>query len=356
MERAIQYISNNEYAAAGVWLGSSFLVACLVHVVTTKVLPRLTDKTKTDLDDQILKALGRPLFVTVILVGASFAIAELKPGHALAYATDGILITLGVMVWTSGFRRILLTSISTLAKRMDSFKLVQPRTLPLFDVAIKAVLYGGAAYGIFLAWEVDVTAWLASAGILGLAIGFAAKDTLANLFSGIFILADAPYKLGDFIILGSGERGVVTDIGIRSTRLLTRDDIQIILPNATIANTKIVNETGGRHQKERVRVTVGVAYGSDIDRVREVLLEVAKQSAYLGDEPAPRVRFREFGDSALKFQLMGWIDEPVLQGRSVDELNSMVYRRFAQEGIKISFPQVDVHLKGASDPQPSAST
>jgi small-conductance mechanosensitive channel len=199
-----------------------------------------------------------------------------------------------------------------------------------------------------LAWNVDVTAWLASAGIVGIAIGFAAKDTLSNLFSGIFILADAPYKIGDFIVLGSGERGRVTDIGIRSTRILTRDDVEIILPNATIASSKIKNESGGPHEKERVRVTVGVAYGSDIDKVRRVLKQVAAVSTYLVVEPEPRVRFREFGPSALTFQLMGWIEEPVLRGRALDELHTQVYKHFKENNIVIAFPQVDVNLKQKS--------
>lgn len=93
-----------------------------------------------------------------------------------------------------------------------------------------------AVYFVFLAWQIDVTAWMASAGILGLAVSFAAKDTLANLFSGVFIVADAPYKLGDFIVLDSGERGEVTHIGIRSTRLLTRDDVEVTVPNSIMGN------------------------------------------------------------------------------------------------------------------------
>ena len=87
-----------------------------------------------------------------------------------------------------------------------------------------------------------------------------------------FILADAPYKIGDFVVLDSGERGEVTHIGIRSTRLLTRDDIQVTIPNSVMGNTKIINESGGPTEKFRIRVIVGVAYGSDIDQVREVLM------------------------------------------------------------------------------------
>ncbi len=153
--------------------------------------------------------------------------------------------------------------------------ILHPQTLPLFENITNIAIFVFAVYIIFSTWHVDMTAWLASAGIVGIAIGFAAKDTLANLFSGVFILADAPYKIGDFVVLDTGERGQVTHIGIRSTRLLTRDDIEVTVPNSVMGNTKIINESGGPGEKYRIRIAVGVAYGSDIDKVREVLVNFA---------------------------------------------------------------------------------
>jgi small-conductance mechanosensitive channel len=146
-------------------------------------------------------------------------------------------------------------------------------------------------------------------------------------------------------VLDGQERGKVTQIGIRSTRLLTRDDIEITIPNSVIANSKIVNETGGPHAKRRVRVQVGVAYGSDIDRVREVLMDVANKAPEPMRNPEPRVRFRRFADSALDFELLVWIREPELRGRTLDALNSAVYKRFLKEGIEIAFPQRDLHVR-----------
>ena len=124
---------------------------------------------------------------------------------------------------------------------------------------------------------------MASAGVVGLAVGFAAKDTLSNLIAGVFIMADAQYKINDLIILDSGERGLVTHIGLRSTRLLTRDDIEITVPNAVMGQAKITNETGGPKPQRRLRVPVGVAYGSDIDLVREILLRVALDEKLISD-------------------------------------------------------------------------
>jgi MscS family membrane protein len=117
-----------------------------------------------------------------------------------------------------------------------------------------------AVYIIFSAWNIDMTVWLASAGIIGIAVGFAAKDTLANLFSGVFILADAPYKIGGFVVLDTAKRGEVTHIGIRNTRLLTRDDVEITVPNSIMGNTKIINESGGPSNTDCCRGRLWVRY------------------------------------------------------------------------------------------------
>ncbi|SVD36121.1 uncharacterized protein METZ01_LOCUS388975, partial [marine metagenome] len=185
----------------------------------------------------------------------------------------------------------------------------------------------------------------ASAGVLGIVLGLAAKDTIANLFSGIFIMVDSPYKEGDYINLDSGERGYVMNIGIRSTRIMTRDDIEITIPNSVIANAKIINESGGPHEKERVRLSVGVAYGSDVDLVKNILVDIAKNSELISQKFEPRVRFREFGESSLNFQLLFWIDKPEARGRTLDALNTAIYKEFNNNNIEIPFPQRTVHLK-----------
>jgi len=323
----------------------ALVVALFVNLVVSRWLAILTRKTKTDVDDRILQTVRRPIFSSVLLLGLYWASIEIKLDKTGSLVLHGVLKTLAVVIWTAALMRLGTLLLQTISRHSERFFIVQPRTLPLFDILVKVLVVGGAAYFGLLAWNINVTGWLASAGIVGIAVGFAAKDTLANLFAGIFILADAPYKLGDFVILDNGERGRVTDIGIRTTRLLTQDDIEITIPNAVIANSRIVNETGGPHEKERVRVTVSVAYGSDVDRVRAVLLECAKEVDHVCTEPAPRVRFREFGDSGLKFQLLAWIDEPVLRGRVLDDLHTRVYKRFNEEQIEIPYAKHDVYIK-----------
>jgi small-conductance mechanosensitive channel len=242
------------------------------------------------------------------------------------------------------------TLLEGLSRLNERVQWLDGRTLPLFDNLAKLVLIGAAAYFLLLAWDLHPGPWLASAGVVALAVGFAAKDTLANLFGGIFVIVDAPYKIGDFINLDTGERGRVVKIGLRSTRLLTRDDVEITIPNAAIAVSKIVNESGGPWEKTRVTATVGVAYGSDVDHVRSVLHEAVRSVEYAIDQPAPRVRFTEMGDSALIFRVLCWVDEPVLRGRCLDALYAAIYKALNAEGISIPFPQRDVHLKKGDIP------
>jgi small-conductance mechanosensitive channel len=160
---------------------------------------------------------------------------------------------------------------------------------------------------------------------------------------------DAPYKNGDFIILETGERGIVTHIGLRSTRIMTRDDVEITIPNGIIGNSKIINEAGGPSQKHRIRIAVGVAYGSDIDHVIATLEQVAADNVEVCSDPAPRVRFRQFGESSLDFELLCWIERPVDRGRLRHELGCALYKSFAANNIDIPFPQRDLHVRTMPD-------
>ena len=112
-----------------------------------------------------------------------------------------------------------------------------------------------------------------------------------------------------------------------------------------IANSKIMNESGGPHEKVRIRLNISVSYDSDIDKVRQILYNIAKNSQYACEDPEPRVRFREFGDSGLKFQLLFWIEKPEMRGLSVDEVSSTIHKEFSKEKIEIPYPQHTIHMK-----------
>jgi small-conductance mechanosensitive channel len=320
------------------------LIGKIADVVLGKLVLKIVSRSSTSLDDQLVGLLHRPVFITFVLVGLAMATRLLDLGESPEFITLGLLRTMAIVIWfhfIRGVLEIVLSAIKHNPKNKPSLVSI----LPLLDTALKIVLLTVAIYFIFLAWNINVTAWVASAGIVGLALSFAAQDTLSNLFAGVAIIADTPYKMGDFIILESGERGQVTHIGLRSTRILTRDDIEITIPNGVMGNSKIINEAGGPSTKHRIRIAVSVAYGSDIDKVIAVLNRIATDHEEICEAPEPRVRFRSFGDSSLDFELLCWIHKPVDRGRLKHELNCLVYKSFIDEKIEIPFPQRDLHVR-----------
>jgi len=327
----------------------SVVLARISDLVISRLLLRLTRFTDTDLDDQVIQLLHRPIFVSVILIGLHIALGILAWGPELEGVLVALIQTGAIFVWAAAGFKLTSTTLGGLSRLADRVAWLESRTLPLFDNLSKIAVFGVAVYCFLVAWDLDLSAWLASVGIMGIAVGFAAKDTLANLFGGIFVIMDAPYKIGDYINLDSGERGRVVKIGLRSTRLMTRDDVEITLPNAHIANAKVVNESGGPYEKTRVAIVVGVAYGSDIDRVRAVLLEAARSVEHVVHDPEPRVRFVEMGNSALIFRVQGWIDEPALRDEGIDGLNTAIYNALGRAGIEIPFPQRVVHAARSED-------
>ena len=228
--------------------------------------------------------------------------------------------------------------------RQDSKPSPAAKALPLFNNLGKIAIGLFGAYFIFLSWDININGILASAGVLGVVLGLAAKDTVANFFAGIFLMADSPFKEGDYILLETGERGYVKSMGLRSTRIMTRDDIEITIPNSVIASSKIVNESGGPEDIERVRITLLVAYGSDIDEVKILLKSIALANDNVQNSPEPRVRFREFAESGIKLQLLFWIYKPEIRGRTVDAVNTQIYKQFATNNITIPYPTMKVLL------------
>ncbi len=346
METVSDLLSIPALRALAIVLGA-VLLGFILEILVHRTLLRLASKTSSDLDDRIVNLLRRPMFSSSVFIGLYFATEALEVdlNPMLARGTRSVVLTLFTLLWAGALMRIggmLLLAISARAKPGE---LVQPSSVPLFDILLKIMLSGAAVYLVFLAWDMDLTAWLASAGVLGVALGFGAKDSLSNLFGGIFILADGPYKVGDFIVLEEKLRGRVTWIGIRSTRILTLDHVEITVPNGIIANGRIINESGGPNPTQRLAIDVSTAYGSDIDLTREVLLGCAENVDHVIDEPKPDVRFVSFGDSGLNFQLLAWIREPAVRERVLNDLNCRVYKSLAAHGIEIPYAKHDIYIK-----------
>lgn len=321
----------------------AYLLALLTRVIFVFVLEHLATRSKSEMDNIVLQNLRRPVFTTTFALGLVMAV-QISALSSGASVLINVLTSAIVVSWMLAGLRLSSDVLSGLSAN-PKFNLVEPRTIPLFDLVIKLGILLFSSYGLLMIWGINPVGWLASAGIVGIAVGFAAKDTLANLFSGLFILADSPYQIGDYINLDSGERGMVTAIGMRSTRLLTRADVEITVPNAVIANAKITNESGGPYKKMRIRLPVGAAYGSDVDVVCDILQRTGEGHTETCGLPAPRVRMRGFGASSLDFELLAWIEQPADRGRISHELYIAIYKAFADQGIEIPFTKQDLYIK-----------
>jgi small-conductance mechanosensitive channel len=344
MDRVLD-ILNLVYVKPLIIIVGSIVAAYVVEWIFRKVILKLTSKTATSLDDEVVEHLKRPVVLSIVFVGIALAVQALEIPKTASFVSFAMLKTLAVWVWALAAGRVGTTVLKHMSHSESKQTILQRRTLPFFDIMVKLVVIGWAIYFGLLAWNVNVTGWLASAGVVGIAVGFAAKDTLANLFAGIFILADSPYKLGDMVVVDSDLRGNVTQIGIRSTRVVTRDGIEITVPNALIGNGKIINESGGKNPNERIRATVFVAYGSNIEQVREVLLKCADGVAGICPTPVPEVRLRELGDSGLRFQLLVWIYLPEDRGTVLDQINTRIYNALRESGIEIPYGKQDLYIK-----------
>ena len=328
-----------------------FLVALVYGIgrilksVIHNLMDRLRNSQKSDLDYEIAHYLSSPILQTMVTLSLVLALATLDFPGAIERLLIKICFTVLLMLWGRAWFRATKVILQALEAERERFHLFQPRTIPLYEMGIKLVLIGLFIYFFFLIWGIDATAWVASAGIIGIVVGFAAKDTLANLISGVSIVADSPYKIGDYIVLDSGERGVVSSLGIRSTRLITRNDVEVSIPNAVIGSAKIINESGGPYVRHRIQIPIGVAYDCDIDKALDVLKNIARENEDVVDEPMPRVRIRGFEDNAIKLELLCWIRRPADRGVVVHRLNYQIIKRFRAEKIEIPFPQRDLHFR-----------
>jgi len=334
----IQSLANALYI-----LLTSFLVAWIVRFVFEIILKRAMRKTTTKLDDKIIKTVKNPIFWSVLIYGFYLFVSSILLETGLLKTISNTLLSAIVIVWGQvGFKvsNIIFKEIE-IRQGKDTGKFSD--AVPFLDNLTKITVLGVIILIILSIWNVNITPVLASAGVLGIAVAFAAKDTISNLFGGISVFFDKPYKIGDYVIIEEKYRGEVTEIGMRSTKIRTRDNILITVPNSVMVTNAVINETGF-DPKLRIRIPIGVAYNSDLDNVEYTLIEVMKSHKEVIKDPVPRIRYRRFGDSAIELEALCIIDEPANRGRVMHELIKEIDKAFREEKINIPFPQRDVHI------------
>ena len=329
------------------------LIAKTADLFIDRVLRRLAGYTDISLDDKLIDFAHTPFCWTIFFLGLqhSLLLRPLQPPWQTVLPAG--LKSIILMIWFIAF----LQAFNWLAdnfhtKLLSRGKIGKDLFLLLKNVMRVVTIVAGLLW-LLAIWQVDLTPLFASAGIAGIAVALAAKDTLANFVGGISIFADNTFQVGDYIILDNADRGEVVEIGIRSTRIKTRDDVLITIPNSLLANSKIVNESAPV-PSFRIRIPVGVAYGSDVDKVEEILMQVAADNENVAKEPPPRVRMRAFADSSLNFELLLWVNDPRVKGLETHNLLKSIYSAFAEEKVTIPFPQRDLHIIPTANTHSSA--
>lgn len=206
--------------------------------------------------------------------------------------------------------------------------------------------------GIILVLDVlgfNIMPFVAGAGVAGIAIGFAAKDTLSNLIAGVLLIIDRPFEVGDRIEVWSAPKnaatwGDVIHIGLRATKIRTTDNIVIIIPNNEIMKRDIINYTTVT-KEIRVRIPIGIAYDADIKKAKELIIKTALELDWVMQEPAPKVVVRNFGNSAVDLQARIWISRPRRRMDTISHVTDRVKEVFQEEGIEIPYPKRDIYIK-----------
>lgn len=340
------------------YFGSKFLA-----FISKKIIKPLVSKTKTDLDDKILAASGSAIYRLSFLAGIFLSVEIFKEGikseskflpkplikiypfmdNLVALTESLLFIALIIILLVVSFRyiNVLLDWYSQKIDVNDNRNL-SGSIIPLLKKVSKILLFALAIVIILAKFNVDISAFVVSLGVGSLAIALAAQETLSNMISGFIIMTDRPFRIGDRIRYADNQVGDVVDIGIRSTKLLDFDNNIVIIPNNEIVKSRIVNITYP-NSLTRVVVDVGVAYGTDIKKVKEILLKIANEDPDCSKQILPDVFFINFGASSLDFRLVARTDDYRNAWAMQCRLREKIYEEFNKNNIEIPFTQIVVH-------------
>lgn len=336
---------NSKYLIALIFFVAFFLLSKAFVYIVEVVVIALTKKTKTNIDDLIVERTNKPISWLLIFIGAKIAVEYLDLANGFGVAMDNIFASLLYLTTIYLIAVVVIVIIDywgvKVAKKTKSS--IDDALVPLFKKTVKVVFVILAVLYVLPIWNIDITSILAGVGIAGLAIGFAVKDTLANIFGGVSLIMDRSIKVGDRIEV-DGVLGIVQDVGIRATRVKTFSNELVIIPNGVISTATLKNYHQPDHNA-RVDVEFGVEYGADPDKVKKIVLAEIKKIKNVLKEPEPSVRFMNMGASSLDMKAMFWVDAIEKAFDAKEEGNTRIYNVLNKAKIGIPFPQMDVHLK-----------
>ncbi|MCE5297059.1 MAG: mechanosensitive ion channel family protein [Euryarchaeota archaeon] len=323
------------------------LIGLLFYFVVDPAVHMMTKKTKTDLDDIVLGILRMPVFSLIVLIGAVGSIEILDISQKMLANIETIyaisLVLIGSWLAYKIYVEVVLHYAKKFANKTDTelddvlIPVLEKIGMILFPFIAVMLVCGILGY--------DLTVFLAGAGFLGIVVGLAAQTTLANFFAGIQLLIDRPFKVGDLLLMDSGDYGEIKHIGLRATEMLdTTSNQLVIIPNATIANNKIINVV--MPDKElTIAVSVGVAYNSDLELVKRLMVDSYLEMSNSKKDKVPSIRLSEFADSSINMKIFIGIDNAVNKWKAASEFREILYKKFKENGIEIPYPQSVVYVK-----------
>lgn len=316
---------------------------------------KIISKTDNEVDDKILDILLERIIALSGIFGLYLGMKELRLGlrtdndtilSFIDYSNNALYIIAAILITTvivKIVRTIIFETVRSIARRNNEEHLGQTLPLLLNRVATFVVI-ALAAIAVLDKFGQNISSILTILGAGSLALGLAAQDTISNMISGFIIMIDRPFRVGDRVKIPTGESGDVYEIGLRSTKILDFDNNMLIVPNNELVKTRLVNY-GYPHTEVRVVVEVSVAYGSDIDEVKKIMLTAAQTHRDVLKNPAPEVYLMKLADSSLNFSLFCRVSDFKIQHRVAEALRIVIYNELNKAKIEIPFPQQVVHHK-----------
>lgn len=341
----IKSIVDDVYLGALVYFVIYLVFIGIIVFIAKKILIKLAFKTETDLDDLIVKEMNKPLLILLFLTGLRFTLEGLSSianlEIVMKIVTSTIVLAAFYLIYvifglsfSRAWRRL-----AKKTKKESNDALIQ-----LTDITLKIVLVIGALIYVLSFWGVEIGPLLAGVGVGGIAIAFALQNSLGNIFGGVSIILDKSIRVGDVLTLENGTSGRVTHVGLRSTKITSWDNEFLIVPNSKLSES-IIHNVAMPEPKSRVVIPFSVGYGSDIKKVKKVVMDEIKKVTGYVNNPEPMVRFLEMADSSLNFKAYFFVSSYELKFNAIDEGNTRIYNALNKSGIEIPFPQMDVNLK-----------
>jgi len=337
-------------------VASSVAIALLLRLAWRFAFLPVARRTQTNVDQMLLERTAKPASFALVCVGAQIAMQRLVRippfdqsfvAYLVAEAVGVLFVLALALVANAVLTALLSWYLTDVASRMHSD--LDRRLVPVIGRILRLVILFIAAMVILGHFDIKIGAVLGAAGVASIALALAAQDTVANMVSGLMIVFDRPFRVGDRIELASGRLGDVHAIGIRSTRIRSLENRILVIPNSELSKSSVINHSEP-DPTEIVRLSLGVAYGTDPQRVKDLVRGILKAQPRVLTEPAPNVQFTSFGDSALQFLAIFRVDDFRERPAVVDEVNTRIAALFAAEGIEIPFPQRDVHIRSGGAP------